>query len=284
MDNIAIIHNCGNPLSDTLSGIPHLAWKTCLREIIFLNRHEVSRLPPVDTVYTDEAAYSEMLEVICGLQSPVLGETQVFGQFKNFMKESSDAECGLLKSHRSFFTSLTTDAKALREEYRGLLSSAGYGSITRKLIKDCERVAILGSGELSSEIFSLLRETKKCTVFTRNISKDFFGQKLKSLDDLHGDFDSVVLAAPVNNSLMKPFLNGTTAWRTIVDWRAESSLFPEPQHIQYYPISSLFQIVEQEKRLSLTTAEQIRMKIRERAQQFCERVNIRPLGWDDVCA
>src|SRR4026209_2317651 len=123
MDNIAIIHNCGNPLSDTLSGIPHVAWKTCLREIIFLNRQDVLRLPPVDTVFTEEAAYSELLAVVCGLQSPVLGETQVFGQFKNFLKENMESDCGLVKSHRSFFQSISTDAKALREEYRGLLSS-----------------------------------------------------------------------------------------------------------------------------------------------------------------
>lgn len=280
MDNIAIIHHRGNPISECLKSTPHLSWKTCLREIIFLSRQEGKNLPEAVATQTDESAYSELLEIICGLQSPVLGETQVFGQFKNFLKEQIDNRNAFVMAHRGYFQALITDAKALREEYRGLLSSAGYGSISRKLLKDCERIAIVGSGELATEIFTLLKG-KSCQIFTRNPKKEFFGESLRPLHELHGDFDAVILAAPVENSLLKPHVR---CWRVLLDWRAESSLYPAPAELAYYPISTLFQIVEREKELSRNMAEQVRLKIHEKAKAYFNRVNIRPQGWDDVCA
>ena len=66
-----------------------LEWQTCLRRIQFLNRFENSALieaaetdklvPPTVEVYRGNEAYGFLLEVICGLNSPLLGETAVMG-------------------------------------------------------------------------------------------------------------------------------------------------------------------------------------------------------------
>ena len=71
-----------------------LEWQTCLRRILFLNSSdnravieaaEVGKAtPPTVEVFRGEEAYRFLLEVICGLNSPIVGETAVMGQFKEF--------------------------------------------------------------------------------------------------------------------------------------------------------------------------------------------------------
>src|SRR5258708_36513750 len=69
-----------------------LEWQTCLRRILFLNRFENSALieaaendsmfPGSMEIYRGRDAYGFLLEVICGLNSPLLGETQASEQIK----------------------------------------------------------------------------------------------------------------------------------------------------------------------------------------------------------
>jgi glutamyl-tRNA reductase len=73
-------------------------WQTCLRRILFLNardNHDILEaieteglLPPIVEVFRGEQAYGFLLEVICGLNSPIVGETAVMGQFKEFLQNA----------------------------------------------------------------------------------------------------------------------------------------------------------------------------------------------------
>ena len=60
-----------------------VVWETCLRKIIFAeNLHDDKNQLEL---FEDEAAISFLIEVLCGLQSRVIGETEIFGQFKQFI-------------------------------------------------------------------------------------------------------------------------------------------------------------------------------------------------------
>ena len=71
-----------------------LEWQTCLRRILFLHSNdnravieaaEVGKVvQPTVEVFRGQEAYRFLLEVICGLNSPIVGETAVMGQFKEF--------------------------------------------------------------------------------------------------------------------------------------------------------------------------------------------------------
>src|SRR5438046_10434818 len=71
-----------------------LEWQTCLRRILFLNSNDNraaieaaeggKAVPPTVEVFRGQEAYRFLLEVICGLNSPIVGETAVMGQFKEF--------------------------------------------------------------------------------------------------------------------------------------------------------------------------------------------------------
>ncbi|TAK16175.1 MAG: hypothetical protein EPO35_05870, partial [Acidobacteria bacterium] len=73
---LAIVHH-SPPGDATVDG--RLSWRTCLRDVTF-----VDEAHSADTL-AEEDAYALLLEVLCGLRSPMLGETQVMGQFKAFL-------------------------------------------------------------------------------------------------------------------------------------------------------------------------------------------------------
>ena len=107
------------PLGDSPIPAGALIWRTCLREVWFAEEAgELSGTEVVDVGIASEQseasprersgergaaaservggrgaapsnvdgdAYRLLLEILCGLQSPMLGETQVMGQFKSFL-------------------------------------------------------------------------------------------------------------------------------------------------------------------------------------------------------
>src|SRR5262249_36514668 len=84
---LAILHR--EPGTDPL-GADQAIWRTCLREVAFLDEPlTLTSHKPVTHVANGQRleegpAYQLLLEILCGLQSPMIGETQVLGQFKSF--------------------------------------------------------------------------------------------------------------------------------------------------------------------------------------------------------
>src|SRR5262245_56556396 len=106
-----------------------LVWETCLRSIAF-----TSSLPPVcdkDEIFSQQRAYQFLLEVICGLHSPVVGETEVFGQFKNFTKQWLERDPGRI----SLVQRLFSEAKEIRSLYLRNLGTQSYGSWVKRKVK-----------------------------------------------------------------------------------------------------------------------------------------------------
>src|ERR1043165_8205903 len=75
-----------------------LEWQTCLRRILFLHANDSAaiiqsiqngelRLPTIE-VFRGHDAYQFLLETICGYNSPIVGETAVMGQFKEFSQRA----------------------------------------------------------------------------------------------------------------------------------------------------------------------------------------------------
>ncbi|MES3036484.1 MAG: hypothetical protein V4736_01135 [Bdellovibrionota bacterium] len=101
------------------NGLP--LWSTCQREIIVTDlvtaeqHHLFSRAQnsgdTLDQVYTGSDAYQFLLEVISGLHSKLIGETEILGQFKTFLTSIEKDHNHFYKMHLGFFQSLLTDTK-----------------------------------------------------------------------------------------------------------------------------------------------------------------------------
>src|SRR4030095_13447358 len=155
-----------------------LEWKTCLRRILFLNSNDhramidniERRDLPSSTfeVFRGQAAYRFLLEVICGLNSPIVGETAVMGQFKEFLLHAKFSPTPWGTFLRDLSTNLLIDAKRIRHDHLQGIGSQSYGSLVRQNVKGLPAVAVLGSGKLAREILPWLIGKTKVRVFCRN--------------------------------------------------------------------------------------------------------------------
>src|SRR5438128_5354015 len=194
-----------------------LEWQTCLRRILFLNSHDNRELiqtleagnviPPIVEMFRGQDAYRFLLEVICGLNSPIVGETAVMGQFKEFLLNAKFPKTSWGNFLGQLATNLMIDAKRVRARHMQGIGSQSYGSLVRHHVKGMPAVAVLGAGKLAREILPWLIGKTKVRVFYRN------WERAKDLLEIYPEIDltkysgdarwqeqeaSLVIAAPLS--------------------------------------------------------------------------------------
>src|SRR5205085_5331838 len=88
-------------------------------------------IPPTVEVFRGQQAYAFLLEVICGLNSPIVGETAVMGQFKDFLLDAKFPRTSWGNFLRQLVTNLMIDAKRVRARHMQGIGSQSYGSLVR---------------------------------------------------------------------------------------------------------------------------------------------------------
>ena len=93
-------------------------------------------------------------------ESPIAGETEVFGQFRHFADAWSD--------RAAFFQNVYADVKSVRRAHLSHLGSQSYGSWARKKIDSADAVHVVGSGQLAQEILVWLKkQNSQITLYSR---------------------------------------------------------------------------------------------------------------------
>jgi glutamyl-tRNA reductase len=290
MDEISLLHRHG---TKTIAGLAEqtLVWKTCLRQIAFLTgASQTLTLEEGDELYSGADGFAFLLEVICGLQSPVVGETEVFGQFKTFTAQALENKEAITPSLRSLFQSLIQNTKSIRAEHLLGLGSQGYGSLVRKLSKSASAVTLLGSGQLVEEILPWLAKQKTLQVVCRNPAKALRHQekypdlKIARISDVAEVHSCVVIAAPLSDQELLQWLQRQGAQvHKVLDLRGElerPELFKE---YQFIGLKDFFASIEQNKQdlgFKVVTLKQV---VQRKAQDYYERILHRPYGWEDLC-
>ncbi|MDX9730870.1 MAG: hypothetical protein RBT63_03775 [Bdellovibrionales bacterium] len=167
--------------------LPYFHWQTCLRSLALVPEDfpEWSGGEWLD----DRAAYERILEIACGLHSPLVGETEVFGQFKEafqncidrFSRQGASSEqVAFAATLRHWHKALIEDVKLVRETHLRDLGSQSYGSLVRREVREFRepKIEFLGSGQLVSEILPWLLKVLKpgvddgrVTLHARNAEK-----------------------------------------------------------------------------------------------------------------
>lgn len=168
------VHNF-HPLADVeINCNKTLVIKTCQR-ILAIRHDEQNNLEVVNqeqTRYQGTEAYEFLLEIICGLQSKLIGENEIVGQFKTAYRnycEQAEKHSGLLLILEKLFK----DAKKIRSEYLMGLSQKTYASIARKHMtrKSAEEILILGSGALAEDLINQFKKKAVVYISARNSEK-----------------------------------------------------------------------------------------------------------------
>jgi glutamyl-tRNA reductase len=137
---------------------------TCLREV------RIAMLAPEDQPLTAEAnaagydlhagaaAYRFLLQLACGLESQIAGETEILGQVKQAWRDCETGGGDMPRLLRPWMQRLLQDTKEIRSEYVVGLGSATYGSLVRRLLGGTSQgpTLLLGAGQLAETILPFL--------------------------------------------------------------------------------------------------------------------------------
>src|SRR5207302_10839627 len=172
LDELILIHASPGASESLPTPLRGMQWQTCLRQIQFLRREDLNsqleKASPHHEVYRGEDAYKFLLEVICGLNSPLVGETAVMGQFREFCAQAKLPANAWGWFLRQFMSDVLVDAKRVRHEHLQRLGSQSYGGLVRQQLAEVSTAAVLASGQLAEEILPWLIGKTRVRLFYRN--------------------------------------------------------------------------------------------------------------------
>lgn len=245
---------------------------TCLRQITFLDTRQDCGLHA--NVLEDGAAYAHLVEVVCGLHSPMAGETQIQGQFKQFLDGLDTGVHGDLKR---LGQRVLGDAREIREAHLRGLGSRSYGSAVRRHVRDIPRVALIGAGTLAREIHEYVDDDHDVDVWTRaRLSDSNVDSSIPS-----PAATAVVVAAPVSSDAITRVATAYPDVRCVIDLRADDERTPiAVSHVlTLQDLFSSHQTDVADERLRSARAAAALC-----GRSFDVREELRPFGWEDLCA
>lgn len=280
-----------------LSSIGSMVFETCLRQIIFLNSDSfISNLhyqrlqndPSIQVeTFKGSQAYQFALEVICGLHSLIKGETEIFGQFKDFAgvhKNTIEAQSLL----NDVFKQLIIDCKALRGTRIQNWNHNTYGSVTRKLLGPNDGVAMIGAGQLAQEIAPWLKLIKNKYLIVRRpqtlpvVVSSFMVEMTHSLKPSLA-VTVVVVAAGIDNADLSKLTNLWPNLRLVIDWRGDQRWVSKNNESVFH-LHDLKEQDEQSKNEQTKRIELVSADIQIKALEFNKKAKHNPWGWEDFCA
>lgn len=282
-----------------------LEWQTCLRRIQFLNRIENSALIEAAErhtlttasieIYRGREAYEFLLEVICGLNSPLVCETAVMGQFREFCSHARFPNAAWGWFLRQITSNVMVDAKRVRHDHLQGIGSQSYGSLVRQHVKGMPTVAVLGAGQLAREILPWLIGKTKARLFYRNwlhakgLLKEYPEVQLDqyAADDAGWEQKEIglVIAAPMKASEVENWVRAQGAtFSKCLDLRGDALTDPISLPIPVIKLSELFDALRIERQRLEGRVETARAAIKQLVQRQSHQVQFRPFGWEDLCA
>jgi glutamyl-tRNA reductase len=243
-----------------------VVWQTCVRQTLISTQPvgELISHHPNLSMSAGREAYEFLVQVVCGLHSPMIGETEVHGQFKERIDHlsaevSSDLRKALLAVH--FI------ARKVRQSCLTGLGSQSYGSFARKQLVGVNHLLTLGAGQLARDIWPWITKSKtRITVMSRSAKSlpypcYFFGPLIE-IGGLTPP-DALLVAAPMASSaIVKQVYAGAPRPRITLDFRAESRHDPLPKNFNVLDLETMFREIESGRRESELRLEKARREIR----------------------
>jgi glutamyl-tRNA reductase len=292
LEHLQVIHSPkGSPTpSSAYVGAPAFSvFETCMRKLHLRFSLERPVLQLGDSLHQGESAYQFLLEVICGLHSSVVGETEVFGQFKSFLKgqlETSDQ----MDQWSSLSQILLTDCKEVRDRNLKGLGGNSYGSLLRKHLKNFSHIEILGAGALVQDVLPWIsKDNKFLTIRSRNSHKSQqrlqnFSEKLHFVhwnEPFSKNRKALIIAAPLSDDEVLELVQDAAREDLMVfdmrDLNAKKLPFSGLTLKELCShLESDSEKINQAKALSV-------VDIRKKSMARMNSTQNRPYGWEDFC-
>jgi len=252
-------------------------------------------LPPMVEIFRGQQAYGFLLEVICGLNSPIVGETAVMGQFKDFLQNAKFPNTSWGNFLRQVATNLMIDAKRVRAVHLQGLGSQSYGSLVRQHVKGLPVVAVLGSGKLAREILPWLIGKTRVRVFCRDLNRaqhllaEFPEVELVRYADDETNWEQdeagLVIAAPLKADEVALWSRSQRiSFTKCLDLRGEAATDPISKPSIVIALHELFAALRAERERLEGHIQAARAEIEQLVTRQSNQAQFRPFGWEDLCA
>jgi glutamyl-tRNA reductase len=135
----------------------------------------MERLLPYLYTYEGEEAVGHLFSVACGLDSQILGETQILGQVKSAFFKAQNCAC-TDKNLESVFNAAITFSRRMHRETEISAGKVSIGSVAIDFIKEKsggllqKNVLIIGAGKVTQLVLKYLKEEKPRVIFISNRS------------------------------------------------------------------------------------------------------------------
>ena len=299
LENLIVLHHPKKSGENSPAAINGLEWQTCLRRIVLLHKSEIAALNPFlpsgIEIYEGQAAYNFLLEVICGLRSPLVAETAVMGQFKEFCATARFPMNEWGAFLRRLTSDLLVDAKRVRSRHLEGLGSQSYGGMVRQHLKGVPSVVVLGAGQLAEEILPWIAGKTDVTVCARNLdhakllTQQFAELRLaqfvinQAIEETR--VTAVVIAAPIKAADVEAWMSAqATPFVKVIDLRGEAESDPIKSSLPVIRLSEMFAALRNERPKLIARVADARGEITKAAQRLIEQAQFRPFGWEDLCA
>ncbi len=283
---LAVLHQTPGAAPPPRDGV---LWRTCLRDVIFLDPRHV---PPQALI--DGAAYAVLVEIVCGLRSPLIGETEVQAQFKTFLS-SLDGQ-----THRPLLTlgqRILADAKLIRHRYLQGFGAHSYAGLVGRHVPAGARVVLVGTGALATEIAAKMGGHHAIDQWGRHEPAPRGGLAPAPMpvrfrlftaaasDVTHSTDPAVlVIAAPAPSAHLTRIAAGYPGLVAIVDLRPADDRTPLAARVPTTTLDDLFAEVGADMAPAAGRVAAARADIAALGRAYDARDELRPFGWDDLCA
>lgn len=164
------------PASDLLPDA--LVVATCLREVRIALRPAEQQPTAAQARaagferHAGQEGYRFLLQLACGLESEIAGETEILGQIKQAWRDHEAGSPDSARALRPWVQRLLQDTKEIRSEYITSLGSATYGSLVRRLLGGTLEgpTLLLGAGQLADAILPFL-DTGEVMLWNRSAER-----------------------------------------------------------------------------------------------------------------
>lgn len=285
-----------------------VTWETCLRKIIFTDINIEQHLDQCRDLHlanntvqnfdqlrhlellTETEALSFLIEVLCGIRSKVIGETEIFGQFRKFLELDEVKKLSFFQN-RQLLQFILQQVKEIRDQYITGLSVNSYGSLIRKKMGSVGEISFIGYGQLAQKIYPWVKNNNvKFHVRDLNKSKANSDADL-NFDEIHSNhyYSNLIIVAPIKSEVLCEIIKAQPQIKNIIDCRGLDSeytslkQYASNNQIELTELSDLFLFLETEQGKAKEILPQVKLEILNRCQAYYLKVQHRPLGWEDLC-
>jgi len=274
---------------DPLAGITELQNFLC-------RFHEIDRkrILPYLYISEDKEATGHLFSVACGLDSLILGETQVSGQLKSAFKEARNA--GFTDKYLdAAFNAAIAYAKRIHRQTAISEGKVSIGSLTIDFIKEKlgslsgKNILIIGAGKVTELVLKYLKDEKPRVIFISNRTFDKAKELASQIGQSAVRFDKlpqlvkqtdVIISATTSPHFIirKETLEGTISQKLlIVDLAMPRDVDPkvrEIENVELFNLEDLSFIVQKNLEKKKYEAEKIEKLINQEVDLLWQKLTV----------